>query len=120
MIEMLPESGGNLIAIKMSGTVTEQDQDQYFDKAEAILDQERIEHLLIDWVDLDGWAKGARTAGTWFGMHHRALVGRVAIVAHERWDDEVMRITDIFKAAAVRRFAPGDRAAALDWIRRGE
>jgi hypothetical protein len=120
MIEMLPESGGNLIAVKMSGTVTEQDQDRYFAQAEAVLEEERIEHLLLDWVDLDGWAKGARTAGTWFGMHHRALVGRVAIIADQKWDDEVMRITDIFRAARVRRFAPSDRGEALDWIRRGE
>jgi stage II sporulation SpoAA-like protein len=119
MIELLPETRGNVIALKMSGTVTEDDQDRYFEKAEIILEKERVEHLLLDWEHLDGWAKGARTVGTWFGMHHRALVGRVAIIADEKWADEVLRITDIFRAATVRQFAPGERAAAFAWIRQG-
>jgi hypothetical protein len=117
MIELLPETKDNVIAIRMSGTVTEEDQSQCFEQAEPILNAERVEHLLLDWSDLDGWAKGARTTGTWFGMHHRAMVARVAIVTDEKWADEVLRITDIFNAAMVRRFSPQDRQAALDWIR---
>jgi hypothetical protein len=119
MIELLPETKGNLIALKMSGTVTEDDEDRCVEKAEIILEKERLEHLLLDWEHLDGWAKGARTVGTWFAMHHRALVERIAIVADEKWADEVLRITDIFKAATVRQFAPRERAAAFAWIRQG-
>lgn len=117
MIELLPESQGNLIAIKMSGIVTEADQDASFEDAEAIFDQEKIEIVLLDWEHLEGWDKGARSAGTWFGMHHRALIARVAIIGDDRWADETLRITDIFKASAVRRFVPADRAEALRWLR---
>ena len=80
----------------------------------ALLTTEEAERLL---KTLDGWAKGARSAGTWFGMHHRALVGRVAILAAEKWDDEVLRVTDVFKTATVRRFPPSERTAALEWVR---
>lgn len=117
MIELLPETEGNLIAVRMSGTVTEDEQDKHFAIAEQILDREKIENLFLDWETLDGWAKGARSAGTWFGMHHRALVGRVAILAAEKWDDEVLRVTDVFKTATVRRFPPSERTAALEWVR---
>jgi hypothetical protein len=117
MIEMLPETGGNLIAVRMSGTVTEDEQDKHFAIAEEMLEREKIENLFLDWEKLDGWAKGARSAGTWFGMHHRALVGRVAILAEAKWDDEVMRITDVFKTATVRHFPPAERAEALEWVR---
>jgi hypothetical protein len=116
MIELMPETKGNLIAIRMSGTVTEADQDACFDKVDAILSRERVEHMLLDWSQLDGWAKGARSTGTWFGMHHRALVGRVAILADEKWADETLRITDIFNAASVKRFPPSERQAAFGWI----
>jgi stage II sporulation SpoAA-like protein len=47
------------------------------------------------------------------------MVGRVAVIADEKWADEVLRITDIFKAATVRRFAPSERTAAFAWIREG-
>jgi hypothetical protein len=119
MIELLPETKGNLIAIKMSGTITEEDFDRYFAEANAIFNRERVEHLVFDWEHLKGWAPGARSVGTWIGMHHRALVGRVAIIADEKWADEALRITDIFKAATVRQFAPNERAAVFAWIRQG-
>jgi hypothetical protein len=52
-------------------------------------------------------------------MHHRAVVGRVAIIADEKWAAEALRITDIYKAATVRQFAPNERAAVFVWIRQG-
>lgn len=116
MIELLPETKGNVIAIRMSGVVTEAEQDANFDEVSGIIDRERVEHLLLDWSDLQGWEKGARSAGTWFAMHHRALMGKVAILADSKWDDEVMRIADIFHAATVERFAPAGREEALRWI----
>jgi hypothetical protein len=116
MIELLPETKGRLIALKMSGTVTEEDQDRTFERAVAIFDAERVEHLLLDWEDLDGWAQGARSAGTWFGLHHRALIGRVAIIAEDKWAEEAMRIADIFQAVPVRRFLPAKRLDAFAWI----
>ncbi len=117
MIELSPETGDNVIAIRMSGTVTEEDQTRWFESAEPLLMASRIDRLLIDWSDLEGWAKGARTTGTWFGMHHRAMVSRVALIADEKWADEVLRITDIFKGAEVRQFSPAERQAAIGWIR---
>ncbi|MBK8175862.1 MAG: STAS/SEC14 domain-containing protein [Rhodospirillales bacterium] len=119
MIELLPETSGNLIAVRMAGTITEEEQDEYFGKVEAIFARERVEHMLMDWTDLDGWDKGTRSTGTWFGMHHRALVGRVAIVADETWADESQRIADIFHAATVRRFPPSARSQAIEWVRQG-
>jgi hypothetical protein len=46
------------------------------------------------------------------------VVGRVAIIADEKWADEIVRITDIYKGANVRQFAPEKRALAFDWARR--
>lgn len=117
MIEPLPETGEKLIAVRMSGIVTEEEQTRWFETAEPLLLASRFDHLLLDWSDLEGWAKGARTTGTWFGMHHRAMVSRVAIIADEKWADEVLRITDIFKGSDVRHFLPAERQAAFSWIR---
>lgn len=117
MIEVTSETGSNLVTVRMSGTVTEADQQRQFEKVAAETETERVECVLLDWSDLQGWGPGARSSGTWFGMHHWALVGRIAILAEEKWADEVLRITDVYRAAAVRRFAPSERQAALDWLR---
>ncbi|MBL8666493.1 MAG: STAS/SEC14 domain-containing protein [Rhodospirillales bacterium] len=116
MIEVVSEADGGLITVRMSGTVTETDQEQQFSKVQQRPDSERVERVLLDWSELDGWGPGARSAGTWFGMHHWALVGRIAILADDKWSDEVLRITDVYRAATVRRFPPSDRRAAIDWL----
>lgn len=117
MIEPLPETSGNLVAVKMSNTITESDFDKYSSEVDSIFDAERAIHLIFDWEHLDGWAPGARSTGTWFGMHHRGLVARVAIIAEEKWADEALRIKDIFRAAEVRQFAPEERKSAFAWVR---
>jgi hypothetical protein len=108
MMEFLSETSGNLMAIKMSGTITEDDYDRCLSEADVVA-RERIEHLVLDWEYLKGWAPGARSVGTWFGMHYRALVGRVAIIADEKWANEIVRITDIYRAANVRRLVPSGK-----------
>jgi len=117
MIDVTSETGSNLVIVRMSGTVTEEDQQRPFEKMAAAAATERVERVLLDWSDLQGWAPGARSSGTWFGMHHWALVGRIAILAERKWEDEVMRITDVYRAATVRRFGTSERQAALDWLR---
>jgi SpoIIAA-like len=116
MIELLPETHGTVIAVKMAGTVTEAEMEEYAKQADRVYEQERVERLLLDWSELDGWAPGARSTGTWFGMHHRALVSRVAVVADDKWADETLRIVDIFRASSVRRFPPVEREKAFAWL----
>lgn len=116
MIEILPETAGNLIAIKLSGMVSESDFDASASEIAPIVEDERTKLVLVDWSDLEGWEPGAKSVGTWFGMHHWATIHRIAILADQKWDDERQRIADIFKAAVVRRFSPQERASALEWL----
>lgn len=117
MIEVLPETKGNLIALKASGMVTEADLDACYARIEPIMLQEKVRVMFLDWQDLAGWAPGARSVSTWFGIHHRATVHRIAIVAAESWEDEKARMADVFNSAHVRRFPPAARADALNWLR---
>jgi len=116
MIEILPETAGNLIAIKLSGMVSEADFDASASEISPLVANERTNLLFVDWSELEGWEPGAKSVGTWFGLHHWATILRVAILAERKWDDERQRIADIFKAAEVRRFIPEDRETALNWV----
>jgi hypothetical protein len=116
MIEVLPESKGHVVAIRMAETVTNGDIDGCMERIEGLIADEHTNRLLLDWSGLNGWESGARSLGTWFAMHHWATIHRVAIVADARWEDEALRITDIFKAAQVRRYAPAERDDALRWL----
>ncbi|MCP5364828.1 MAG: STAS/SEC14 domain-containing protein [Hyphomicrobiales bacterium] len=116
MIEILPETAGNVIAIKLSGMISEADFDASASEIAPLVEDERTNLALVDWSELEGWEPGAKSVGTWFGMHHWATIRRIAILADRKWDDERQRIADIFKAADVRRFSPQERDTALQWL----
>jgi hypothetical protein len=116
MIEVVPDPGDQLIAIRMSGLITEADIDACNDRLDAVFGAEQLYRVLLDWEGLEGWEKGAKSVGTWFGMRHWATVRRLAILADERWEDERLRIADIYRAAEVSRFPPARRAEAVAWL----
>lgn len=116
MIEFLPQSAGDILATRASGIVTEEEVEAAIERFEQHYADRIIRNLYYDWVDLEGWGKGARTVGTWFGMHNWATIRKIAIVADERWHDECQRVADINKLAEVRWFAPEDRENAWAWL----
>lgn len=119
MIEVAPDPDGQLISIRMSGMITEADIDGCNEKLAGFTGLENLYKVLVDWERLEGWEKGAKSVGTWFGMRHWATVRRLAIVADDRWADETLRLADIYRAADVSRFPPARRADALRWLDAG-
>jgi Protein of unknown function (DUF3478). len=116
MIELVSEEDGRRIAMRMAGVITAaeiDDADERIEQSESAVGAQRI---LLDWTQLEGWEKGAKTVGTWVGMRHWANVAKIAILADAKWDDETMRIADIYKLADVQRFAPDDRDGATAWL----
>lgn len=73
--------------------------------------------VLLDWRELEGWVKGAKTLSTLTAKMLSDVVTRAAIVADDKWRDEVPRLADANKRAKLRMFAPDQRDAALAWLR---
>lgn len=119
MIELshVAENDGRVVACRSAGVVTEDDVSAFFGRIEPIFLMEKPLRLLMDWTDLEGFAPGARSVTTWFGLHHWAFVERVAILCDALWESEVDRIRDTCKGATVQQFGPGDRETALEWLR---
>ncbi len=119
MIDIGLDGTGRVIIIKMTGLISEAEIEGCNEELAGTFDQETLHLVLLDWQDLEGWERGAKTAGTRGSLRHWAAVRRVAVIADAKWDDEVIRITDIYRAAEVQRFSPEDREAALAWLNAG-
>lgn len=119
MIDIGLNGAGRVIVIKMTGLINEAEIDGCNEEFLATFERETLYRLLFDWQDLEGWEKGARIAGTSAGLRHWATIRRVAVIADAKWDDEILRITDIYRAADVQRFSPEEREAALAWLNAG-
>ena len=120
MFELLPETSGNIVALKAAGIITLIDEDGITPKLEDIfesLSEKQRVRAFIDYEALQGFEPGVKTAGLSFNLRHRGLVERMAVVCGKDLQDEVNRIADIFKAAEVRRFDPASRDDAWTWLR---
>lgn len=118
MLELLAETDDTFIAIKMSGVLTIADQHAMLPKLEALLEQHDLAfRVFLDLRDLAEMEKGVKSDSLWFDMRYRSRVERIAYVCDDTWYDEVVRATDIFSAAEVRKFDPKEHSAALSWLR---
>lgn len=116
MIELVSEEQGRRIVVRMAGLITAAEIDATHEREDPSMDVVGTQRVLLDWRRLEGWEKGAKSVGTWFGMRHWGNVRKVAILADPKWIDETLRIADIYKVAEVQRFAPGEESQAVAWL----
>lgn len=118
MYEILPETDGDLLAVRLSGTLSETHYRRmapWLDRAIALGAQPGV-MLLMD--NFRGWAGPAPTWGELrSGVPHHSEVDRVAMVGEPRWQVSMTRISNPFLGAEVRYFDPAQRQAAERWAR---
>lgn len=117
----------DLISLRMSGSVTDEDWDQVVLAFQNSLGAQfgvRLRDqsggkfsVLMDWTALEEWKSGARTACTVFCMGYQDMVQRIAVVGTDRWKDERERLRDVYKNAQVRFFQAPKQDAARAWLR---
>ena len=127
MIKVSVEEESRILTIQADGMISEADIDGAMNTLEERYPElgvriagsaKRRFAILLDWERLEGWEMGAKTVGTLTGKMLTDIVGRVAIVADERWRDEEERISDIGKKEGEVRFFPvAGRLDALAWLR---
>ncbi|MCU0839466.1 MAG: STAS/SEC14 domain-containing protein [Rhodospirillales bacterium] len=125
MIEFEADEANRILTITMTGKITVEEIDRALDRLEAQFPQVDVRiaggegggiGLLLDYAHLEGWAQGAKVAGTVTGKMLSDVVRRCAIIGEEKWRDEEERVADVGKQAKVRFFLPGEREQAWAWL----
>lgn len=124
------EVEGATVVVTMTGMVSDDDWDAAVSALEDQLGRKASIHLaspkspnlrvLMDWEKLEGWERGTRSTCTWFCMGNQDVVDRVAVIADDRWRDELERLVDIYKNAQVNFYFPIQREHALKWLKERE
>ncbi len=126
MITLRADETDRILTIEMSGTISEADidgaidtlQQQYPGVGVHVRGGERGGFsVLLDWEDLEGWEKGAKTLGMVTSRTIGDAMHKVALVAGAQFSDEKQRLADIAPRASVRLFPPDRREDALAWLR---
>jgi hypothetical protein len=127
MINLKVNDKDRILIIEMKGMVGEADIDRAVDSLQAQYPGVGVHlrggerggfSMLVDWQDLEGWEKGAKTVGTVTVKTIGDAVRRVAIVADAKFAGEQPRLADVATAAEVRFFSIGQREDALAWLGR--
>jgi hypothetical protein len=126
MINFKVNDADRILFIEMKGMISEADIDGAIDALQAQYPAVGV-HLrggeqggfkvLVDWQDLEGWEKGAKTLGTVTTKTLGDAVRKIAVIAGAQFSDEQPRLMDVAPHAAVRLFPPRRREDALAWLR---
>lgn len=119
MLEML-ESADDVIALKVSHTITGADLDAIMDRLDRAMAAHAKVHVFVEAQGIDGIELAALPSYTarampLFGRLDR--FGRVAVVADQAWIRAGSRFESmVLPAISYRVFEPAERAHALDWV----
>ena len=118
MFQILPVDVDNIMAVKASGKLTDQDYQQFLPKLNEFIDtSESPVSLLIELEDFHGWDKKAAWDDFKFGMKNEDDIARIAIVGENRWQKWMTVLGDAFTSTDMRYFPKAELSQAWSWLR---
>jgi len=120
MIEILPESEGNILGFRASGKLTDQD---YRDVLIPRLEETAAEHGKVRFLyyldeDFEGWEPEAMWDDFKVGVGKiKEDFERFALVGGPKWVEWAMKLDNYLMKAEVKTFPVDQLQEAWDWIR---
>jgi hypothetical protein len=116
MIQQLPENLDDLIAVRVSGTLTSADVAAFENLLEPVMQRYGSVRLYFEMVDFQGWEPAGFVQHGLFDLTHGRQYGNVAMVGEKKWQDWVATLVDPVKKGKVRYFDLSQREEALQWL----
>lgn len=120
MIEILAETHEDLLAVRVSGELTNDDFDLYREQIRDRMKRYGSARLYYEMVNLSWVKPGAALENALFDLVHGREYDRVAMVGEKVWQEWAAKIISPVKKKGVRYFNLADREKALRWVQTGE
>lgn len=119
MIEILPESKGNLVGARATGSLTHQDYEEILipHLKKMMRASGKVRFLLELGQDFEGWTLEALWDDAKFGWSSRKNFERVALVGGSLWMDLGAKAGGLLMDGELRTFGTDRLQEAWDWIR---
>jgi hypothetical protein len=119
MIQVLPESEGNLLGFKISGKLTEEEYKETLIPRieEAAKHHGDVRCLVYMDPSFTGWDIGALWDDARYGLKHKDDFEKLAVVGAAKWVEWGTRLSAHFVKGEVRTFAPEELPEAWLWVR---
>ena len=118
MLEVMPESTGNILWLRAAGKLTDRDYREVFvPRLEAVLRESGKVRVLFHLdPDFRGWTPGGLWQDLKLDLKHRGDFEKVALVGASVWADAIMKLFARFMSGEVRTFLREHLAEAWIWI----
>lgn len=119
MIEVMPESGGKVLAMAVDGKLTDADyRDVIIPQLEKRLEQHNVLRLLmLTKESFSGWDFGAAWDDLKLGLEHRSDFEKIAIVGASGWLDWAARVAAWLLKGETRFYKREQIDEAWRWVR---
>jgi hypothetical protein len=115
MIEQLPGPADNVIRVRASGKLRDEDFKKLFPLVDAVAGRGQG-RLLIELHDFHGWDLHGFWDDLKFHATHCAGIERIAYVGERAWEKWVVSLVKVFPRASIRYFDASEMDAALEWL----
>ncbi len=118
MIELMPESSGNFLAVKVSGKLTDEDYKNFWiPKSDELINQfGKIRVLMLMAEDFHGWNLHAAWDDAVFGIKRRHAFAKIAVVGAGKWIKWGADLGAKIMDGEVRTYSDAQLQEALQWV----
>ena len=119
MLEVLPETHDNVLAVRISKELTIADFDQYRNLLRDLMQRYEEVHLYYEMVDVAWVQPVAAIENGLFDVIHGLDYGRVAMVGEKKWQEWAAKLISPVKKRGVRYFDLAEKGQAMAWVQQG-
>ena len=119
MIEIMPESGGNVLAVKATEKLTSADyEDVFIPKLKEVIEEQETARLVFYLSEtFEGWELGAAWDDAKFGAKHMHEFDRIAVVGGPKWVQWGTKLGAHFLQGKLKTFPLSEIEPALEWVK---
>lgn len=119
MIEIMSESAGNVLGVRLSGKVTDEDYEKVFIPAleKIIADSGKVRVVYYMDAEFEGWNAGAMWDDAKFGLKHRNDFEKIAVVGGPIWAEWGTKLAGHLVSGEVKTYSGAELNDAWTWIR---
>jgi hypothetical protein len=116
MVEVLPDSKGNILALRARGLLTHQDYRRVIiPRLEAMIRGHGKVRFLLE--NFQGWGAVAFWDDARFGLMHRNDFEKIALIGGPKCVLWALNLVALVVSGEMRTFSASERSKALSWIR---
>ncbi len=117
MIEVNEHADSDILALQVSGTLTEEELDDLIPTLKEYVSSSSHPHLLMIMEDFNGWADAA---AVWKDLQldaeYLGYFDRIAVVGEKKWQEWGTRLVNPITKEELRFFPLSDAEKAWNWI----